>query len=108
MRPLQVGVDGAQEVVVEDVGEGAVAEVVAETRDGNIGDVAWVDVKGGSMLLLQLFHQLAGKIASADGMLEPVVAGSREDIVDAPQLLEWPQPLELLSINDVPAINKCV
>ena len=45
MRPLRVGVDVAEEVVVEHVREGTVAQVVAQTRDRHIVHVLLADIQ---------------------------------------------------------------
>ncbi len=45
VRPLRVRVDVAEEVVVEHVREGTVAQVVAQTRDRHIVHVLLADVE---------------------------------------------------------------
>lgn len=45
VRPLRVRVDVAEEVVVEHVREGTVAQVMTQTRDRHIVHVLLADVK---------------------------------------------------------------
>ena len=47
MRPLCVGVDGPQEVVVKDMREGSVTQVMTETCDGHVVDISLLNFKFG-------------------------------------------------------------
>ena len=87
MGPLCLWVYRPQEVIVEYVRERSMAQVVAQPRYRHIVDVLIGDVEV-ALLLAELLHELLGQVARANAVFEPVVHGRRENVVDAPQLLE--------------------
>ena len=87
VRPLRVRVDVAEEVVVEHVREGTVAQVVAQTRDRHIVHVLLSDIERW-LLRLQLQHQLLRDVSRADAVLKAVVHGRREYVIHTPELLQ--------------------
>ena len=83
-----------QELPLEDVGEGAVAEVVAQAGQGGGLNVAPVDLHLPPLQAEHAFRGLPGEVGDAQRVLKPVVAGAREDVVRDAQLFEVAQALE--------------
>lgn len=54
------------------------------------------------LLLADLVHQFPRNVSRADAVLEAIVYRCREHVVYAAELLQIPEPLELLCIYDVP------
>ena len=102
VRPLSGGVDIPQKVVVKHVRERPMAQIMAEAGDRHVEDVPLIYLQLG-LLPLELEHELPGDVRRAYAVLEAVVHGRGEHVVDAAQLLKVAQPLELLGIDDVPA-----
>ena len=97
-RAQALGAPGVGEEVLEHVGAGSVAEVVAQPRELHAEDVAVVDAEL-RLLLAQPARELAAEVRRADGVLEAVVRGARVGVVHAAQLLEVLEPLELRRVH---------
>jgi hypothetical protein len=102
VRPVGVGVDVPQKVVVEDVRERPVAQVVAQPRDRHVVHVPLVYLQL-RLLTLQLQHQLLRYISRTYTVLEAVVHGCREYVIYTPKLLQVAESLKLLCVDYVPA-----
>ncbi len=102
VRPLGVGVDVPQKVVVEHVRERPVAQVVAQPRDRHVVHVPLVYLQL-RLLSLQLQHQLLRYVSRTDTVLKAVVHGRREYIIYTPKLLQVSESLKLLCVDYVPA-----
>ena len=97
VRLLLLGVDVLEEVL-EHVRAGPVAEVVAEAGELDARDVLVGDVQL-RLLVAEVPREPAAQVRGADAMLEAVVGGAGEDVVDAAELLEVFQPLELRRVD---------
>ena len=94
--------EAAEELALKDVGEGAVAEVVAEARElddaqvGALNGVSQLRALGGP----ELVREAAREVRDAERVLEAVVARAGEDVVGRAELLEAAQALELARVED--------
>jgi hypothetical protein len=92
-------------MIIEHMREGSMSQIMAKTCNTHIKDVSVSDLQA-FLLFLQLLHHFLCQMTCTYAMLKAIVYGCREDIVYAPELLEIPQPLELLSVNNVPTKNE--
>ena len=79
-------------------------QIVAEPSHTHVNDVLIGDLEL-LLLLTEFLHELAGKVARTNAVLKPVMHRGREHVVDAPQLLQIPQTLELLGVDYVPTTS---
>ena len=92
-----------QELVVKDVAERGVAQVVAQSRQGNPLHVLVVDPKV-PLRPLDPYHHLLRHVAHSQRVLKPVVPRPREHIVARSQLLDVSQALEFWRVDDPHAL----
>lgn len=83
----------------EQVGEGPVAEIVAEAGDHDAEDVEVGDLQLGLAARDLLRHQ-TGEVTNANGVLEAGVSCSRVQVSGRPELLEVAKALEFRGVDD--------
>mmetsp|Transcript_19520 Transcript_19520/g.65545 ORF Transcript_19520/g.65545 Transcript_19520/m.65545 type:complete len:253 (-) Transcript_19520:159-917(-) len=109
VRPL-LGADLARlleprdHLVVEQVGEGPVAQVVAEPREGNELEVPPADPELG-LAAHEVVHPLAREHVGAQRVLKPRVRRARVHVARHAELLEVPEALELGSVDDAHGVR---
>ena len=89
-----------QQLPLKDVGKRAVPQVVAQAGKGGGFDVPPVHLHLPALQAEHPLRGLPGQVGDAQGVLKPVVAGARKDVVGDAQLFQVAQALEGGGVDD--------